>query len=299
MKLIIDLSHTAHANWTFSASKGIGLWKHSILNSIASYVEQFEPEEVIIAADYRPTWREQVFPFYKIRKKKETNPEKEYFRDELYKFVNELILNIPWKVLFLSQCEADDIIAILARYFSGEEVIIISKDKDFKQLLSAPNIKIYDPRIHEFVQCPEPSRFLYNQILRGDAVDDIPNFLSDDDTFDIKGKRQKVLREDFINKMEADGYILDESFQYTIPESLKEFVAKKLEGKTIQDVLNNTSRNRKMIDFDWVPRKIKSFIIQEYKREKLVERKTTEEYFYKQGFLQIQSKINLFFREGI
>jgi 5'-3' exonuclease len=86
--------------------------------------------------------------------------------------------------LKVDRAEADDIIAVLAKYVSqtkNEESFIVAGDKDFKQLLSDPNIHFYNDnpfkksRNSDWVEEDDPIRFLETHIMTGDASDNIPN----------------------------------------------------------------------------------------------------------------------------
>ncbi|MDR2460494.1 MAG: DNA polymerase I [Deltaproteobacteria bacterium] len=82
--------------------------------------------------------------------------------------------------------EADDIIAAYTKAFSqeGHNIVIVSGDKDFYQLL-APNVSMYDPdsskksalNLESFTERFEgitPAQFLEMQALMGDTSDNIP-----------------------------------------------------------------------------------------------------------------------------
>ena len=41
---------------------------------------------------------------------------------------------LPWKVVQVPRAEADDVIAVLAQTFGDKPTLIVSSDKDYKQL---------------------------------------------------------------------------------------------------------------------------------------------------------------------
>ncbi len=127
------------------------------------------------------------------------------FRDEIYEEYkahrdpppNDLLENLPYikdivraldiPVLEISGVEADDVIGTLARRAEEDDadVVIVSPDKDFQQLLS-DNISIYKPARsgQEFdVQTPDtfreevgldPEQFIDMLALWGDSSDNVP-----------------------------------------------------------------------------------------------------------------------------
>ena len=53
--------------------------------------------------------------------------------------------------MYVSDCEADDVIAYLAKYkFSEDDVTIVSSDKDFFQLLSN-NVKMWNLNLKKLI----------------------------------------------------------------------------------------------------------------------------------------------------
>jgi len=222
-KIVIDLSHIAHANWNPQTSQNINLWKSTIFTSILLYIEKFSPNEVVLATDYavENCWRVSFDKYYKWRKrqKDKINREKIFFKSELYKFIQELKDITPWKILFVEGCEADDIIGLLSFELnhSTEELIIISKDKDFHQLIDPPSITMYDPRKHVFVTIEDSYSLMLNHVFRGDSTDDIPNFLSDADSFANPEKKQEILRQKLIDQL------INSKVDITQPFSNKEF----------------------------------------------------------------------------
>ncbi len=131
--------------------------------------------------------------------------EEETFRDELYDeykanrspIPEDLVENLPYikrivraldvPVLEISGVEADDVIGTLARRAAGEgaEVVIVSPDKDFQQLLDS-RISIFRPahRGEDFDPITvdtfrdkyglEPRQFIDMLALMGDSSDNIP-----------------------------------------------------------------------------------------------------------------------------
>lgn len=90
----------------------------------------------------------------------------------------------------------------------------------------------------------EVEHFLKEHIIRGDASDGIPNFLSDDSDL-VDGKKQSpIYTKNLVN---------------WINQSPTEFC----DDRT----LKNYSRNQMIIDFNHIPQDIKNNIINEYKNQ--------------------------------
>ena len=161
------------------------LLRHMILNCIRSYIKKFKNEygEVVIACDDRHYWRREVYPYYKANRRKSREASEIDWNvvfESLNKIREELKLYFPYRVIQADGAEADDVIGTLVEKFGNthEKILILSGDKDFVQLQTYMNVKQYDPVRKKFVEHNDPSRFVKEQIMRGDAGDGVPNFLS-------------------------------------------------------------------------------------------------------------------------
>lgn len=214
--IIIDLSHIAVAS-AFASAKPIvtsklepdydkeGLLRHYILNGIRKQVLQFKREygDVYIACDSGKNarlWRKDVFPYYKAARKAMRENSLVDFQ-MLYKVVDDIIEQlpkyVPYKFIRMDGVEADDIVAALTiithKKNPDEKIIIISSDKDFKQLHFSPNIKQISAVTDEYVECVNHEAELLELVVHGDTSDGVPNILSDDDVFVTQNKKQKRL----------------------------------------------------------------------------------------------------------
>jgi len=216
--------------------------RHLVLTSLLSYKKQFQKQygELVICCDgfgYM-YWRKQLYPHYKMnRKLKPQTREIDWkaFYEAFGNIKNELKTYFPYKFIEVHSCEGDDVIAVLVKKYAGiEKNLIISSDKDLKQLkMFDENIKQYSVMTKQFISCDNPIQFLKEHILRGDASDGIPNYLSDDDTFVNSDKRQRTLS----SKM-VDEFLINEKF-YNF-------------GKT-QCEMSNFNRNQMLIDLRYIP----------------------------------------------
>jgi len=228
-----------------------GLFRHMVINSLRSYKQKFGHEygEMVIACDDKNYWRKNYFPYYKANRKKNREASEINWAsvfDTFNKIKNEIRDFFPYRVIQVDHAEADDIIATLVNRFggpAGDSIVILSGDKDFVQLQTLKNVKQYDPVRKKWITVDDPSKFLFEHILKGDAGDGVPNVLSDDDTF-VSDKRQKPLTQKKIDKIYNDGvFLLDK----------------------VAD--RNFMRNKYMVDLSMVPQEIRTEVINKYENE--------------------------------
>lgn len=221
------------------------LIRHLIINSIIGYKKKFDCDEIIICADAR-SWRRDIFPHYKAARQKgrESSP---YDWPKVFNLFNtvldEINNHLPWKVIFVTGAEADDIIGHLTyKYGQTTPITIISADKDFIQLHNIGNIKQWSPMQKKFVKHADPAAYLKEHIIRGDSGDGIPNILSSDDTF-VTNKRQTPMRKKYI-----------EAWMEQKPEDFL----------TTAEMADRWTMNKKMIDLKCTPTDIRAEIDKQY-----------------------------------
>ena len=225
----------------------LDLIRHITLNTYRIIKNKFGSEygDIVICQDAGNYWRKDLFPHYKANRKRTESTNKEYW-DGIYASLRtmriEIAENMPYRNLWVERCEADDIIGVLAKHYSPtEKVLIVSNDKDFQQLLVFPNVRLYSYQKKAYVVCPDPEAFLYEQIVRGDSSDGVPNILSEDDTIISPNKRQKPITAKRLVE-----------FCQNIPDENKE----------------NFKRNQQMIDLNYIPVSYQEAILEEYANAK-------------------------------
>lgn len=263
------------------------LIRHMVLMFFLSYKREYPNYgEIVLCCDGSNPWRKDYFPHYKAsRKPKEVDPEAvkaegELDLEELWRILNtireEMKTRMPYKVLHVSRCEGDDCIAVLAKHFPGPHCIV-SNDKDFGQLQKISGIIQYSPKKKNDnkgngeIIIDNPEMFLKEQLIRGDKIDDVPNILSDDDTFVNKEKRQKSIMS---KKMES---YLNENLETNFDHS-------KIE------------RNKRMIDFDQIPTEFINKILDDFtsQKDKRVTRQEIFQYFMAKKLTRLMDSINNF-----
>ena len=185
------------------------------INSLLKLIEQFNPSNIAISFDRREkTFRHQITDTYKANRpptpdelRQQVEPIKEFFQ--------KIGLNDISKAGF----EADDVIATLAdNYQNKYEVVIVSGDKDFTQLVNE-QISLFDPKSNKATDVQKvkekygilPTQFIDYLAICGDSADNIPG---------VKGigpKGATKLLGQFGNLDE-----IYENIEKIVPEKLKE-----------------------------------------------------------------------------
>lgn len=182
------------------------MWRYLLINMILKQKNKHQPDEVVLCID-RKSWRRDYFKYYKagrvLARRKQDDFNYEEFKKTSNEFIEEMRENFPFKIIESDRAEGDDCIAVLAHELSKEKrpVVVISRDKDFKQLLKLDGVTMYDPMANKFVEESDPNMYLLEHILRGDSSDSIPNMFSDDDVFVNEGKRQKPITKKLIAEL--------------------------------------------------------------------------------------------------
>lgn len=282
--IIVDLNQTMISNLMTQIGNHTNikieedLLRHMILNSIRGYNVKFRAEygELVIACDDKRYWRKELFPYYKANRKRDREKSEldwtaifevlNRVRDELKEF-------FPYRVIQIDTAEADDIIASLCHEFGNtqEKILIVSGDKDFKQLQTYMNVRQYDPVRKKFLLENNPDRYLKEHIMKGDRGDGVPNFLSKDDVFVLNG-RQKPLRQANLDKW------LD------------------LEPEVFCDeqMLRGWKRNQQMVDLGLIPTHIRDAVIRSYESQVGKGRDKLFNYFIANKLKNLMENLNEF-----
>ena len=254
--ILLDYSQIALSNIIVQKLNDESMIRHMILNSIRMYNKKYRDEygQMVICADGMNTWRRDYFPLYKAnRKKNRDNSDQDW--PEIFRILglvrDEIRENLPYKVLHLEGCEADDIIGTLTlqtqEFGQHEPVMIVSSDKDFIQLQKFNNVKQYSPIQKKMVSDPNPRSYMFEHIMKGDKGDGIPNVIS------------------------PDNAIVDEIRQSPMTKKKIEYWAENVDN--LQDVMSteeyrNYQRNKTLIDLTAIPEDVQSNIINNYNEQK-------------------------------
>lgn len=265
MPILVDFSQISVGNAMKNLNKELEnqdhsllpLIRHQVFNSIKWINKRYSNKygEIIISCDSRKYWRKKEFPFYKGHRKNNQEKSKIDF-DLLFSFVNtikeELKLNFPYRIIEVPTAESDDVIAVICKHLSTDEkyfvqeglfsvpppILICSSDNDFFQLSSRfqnvdqTAIKGFAPKLKDL------ELHLMEKCIRGESSDGIPNILSEDNSLVDKIKQKSV------------------TVKWITPILESKVIPKELKDKY--------DRNRKLIDFEFIPLDVCVSIINEF-----------------------------------
>lgn len=253
--IIVDLNQVMISNFMSQIGNHTdtkideGLFRHMVLNSIRSFKTKFSGYgQLIIACDDKKTWRRDFFPHYKANRKK-TRDNSELDWSSIFNILNKIKLELkeffPYPVVQVENAEADDVIASIVDYFNNieDKILILSGDKDFRQLQRYPNVEQFDPVNKKFIKDSNPGLYLKELIIKGDRGDGVPNVLSPDDTF-VNNIRQKAISS----------------------KKLKQWLDTEVEELLVveHELKINWERNQKLIDLNFIPDDLREKVILEY-----------------------------------
>lgn len=271
--ILVDYSQVALANFlSFKAelTRGseaeiVNLIRHSTLSTLKYYKKKYGNEygEMVICCDGRKYWRREFFEHYKAGRKKAREASDLNWTlifDTLSQLRNELTENFPYRVLHLDRAEADDIIAVLAKWTQQngmvqqglveepQKVLILSSDGDFIQLQQYNNVTQWSPMQKKYIKAnlrELHEKKITHIVKAGD--DGIPNILSADDVF-VKGERQKPVSAKRLQEFIENGFIACKN----------------------DDERRNWHRNSTLVDFNFIPEDIQNSIVDAYLNSKPV-----------------------------
>lgn len=227
--------------------------RHLILNTLRMYNVKYRAKygRMVLACD-GGSWRKHVYPEYKAGRRK-NREESTLDWTEIFRILNkvqdEIAEHLPYPIVKVPQCEADDVIGTLVEstqeFGQYEPVMIVSADKDFIQLQKYDNVQQFSPMTKKMVSDKNPGRYLFEHIVRGDGGDGVPNILSADDVF-VSGGRQTP-----ITAKKMDGWY-------------NAYKAGNLQSVMDDNTYRNYMRNFKMINLDETPSDLKELIMQTY-----------------------------------
>ena len=253
------------------------LVRHMCCNSLRGYVRKFGNEygkdNLVLACDSANPWRRDFFPNYKWSRRQGREESKSDW-DLMFKIIlevkDEIAENLPYKVVAVDNAEADDIIAVIVGLQEEKKYLIISGDKDFKQLQKYSNVNQFSPIQKVMVKEDNPIRYLHEQIIKGDRSDGVPNILSPDDVFTTKKKQSPITKKKLEEWAQVDDIPL---------------------GSETKKYYN---RNKKLIDLEQIPNALVESIINSYKNCKVPSRSKLLPYFMSYKLKSLIENINDF-----
>jgi len=170
-------------------------------------IDDFKPRYMVLTWDSKgPTRRHEAYPAYKATRQA---PPSDLFEQK--KYIQEFADLIGLKQLAVPGLEADDLMHSLAldAQKAGNEVMLITSDKDMGQLLS-PSIFLFDPAKDQFVDESafaqkygfEPQKLPFYFAIVGDSSDNIPGVRGIGDKGATQLVQQFASLEDLYNNLD-------------------------------------------------------------------------------------------------
>ena len=190
---------------------------YTFLNSIKMLAKKFKPNNIIIMWDSIHYGRKDIYPNYKMKDNKNTNPnvlEQLITISKEYDNIKYILKKLGFASYVRFLLEADDLFWYYIDSFPNERIIIASKDEDLYQLIS-DNVSIYDTKQKKMKDYKwfkkeygvEPSDWWKVKRIAGCSSDNIKG---------IPGIGEKTAIKIINGEINIDKYIEKEDYKNTI-----------------------------------------------------------------------------------
>ncbi len=170
-----------------TAEDRAGLAMHMALNTLNKYYKKYQPDQLALTFEGGKNWRKEYTKSADCISKKvyKANRVKDASMVPFFELINafEKLAREHTSLVCLSNelLEGDDLFAGYVQRFSdaGDEVIGISGDKDFVQLLKHANFTLIDPdkgkqrSVEDVCGVNDPIFFMFEKAFRGDKNDNV------------------------------------------------------------------------------------------------------------------------------
>ena len=149
-------------DWSVFVFRAIFSWRRNpqipatwnCMNMITSCLRKVgvDPiDTIFVATDYMKSWRKTYAEEYKANRKAFRESFKDIDWEQMWRDFDDLLEQVnkgtDWFILRKEHLEADDWMAMGARRFKDEKVVLITSDNDLEQCFYYPNVKIFSPLI--------------------------------------------------------------------------------------------------------------------------------------------------------
>ena len=185
-RMIIDIPNVlfrVYAAQTYrgDAEASLGLSLHITLNTIKSFYNKYQPNEIAVVFEGHQNWRKKFTETSASPKKYKANRVKDPSMEGLFDLVHTFEELVKKHSAFICisnpQLEGDDCFAgyvqMIAKEYPEDEIIGISGDKDFSQLLKFKNFTLIDPDTKKPRTVEDPDYFIFEKCFRGDGGDNV------------------------------------------------------------------------------------------------------------------------------
>jgi len=177
----------------------------NFFRNLKALLGEFDPDKVFLCGEGGKSFRKEISADYKANRVK-TAAKKTPPKGDVYEAANaiwKLCGHLPLLRVSAERYEADDVIATLVSSLRDEDVIVISNDKDYLQLLQMDyeSVCLYDPFLNDFREAPDyhQNTFL---CLAGDTADNIAGLLPKKAAIEISSDPEKL--QSFLSKSEEN-----------------------------------------------------------------------------------------------
>lgn len=184
----------------------IGNPDYTFCNMISGYCNDLKVdlEDLIICAQDYGSWRKDISKEYKAQRRtflvdttmKSLQVEQKEAEDWIqgqYDVFNglyeKLSMSLPINFIHIFKMEADDIASVCCRYYTKNEIILVTNDADWSMLAYFPNVKIFSIITKKFKEIKNPEKVLLDKI-NGDISDNLIGKPSSELEFE---KRKKLV----------------------------------------------------------------------------------------------------------
>ena len=173
----IAAQNMKYAKGEFSAPLAI----HSLLLMLKKYFTSYKPDKIYFTFEGKNNWRKtytlspEALTYQKYKGNRVVDKTMENVIEIIIEFQALLEKATTCITLQHDLCEGDDLIAGVTQYHAaqGDNVTIVSSDKDFIQLLQHRGVKLYDPLSNKFRTCDDVEFFIFEKCIRGDSGDNV------------------------------------------------------------------------------------------------------------------------------
>lgn len=156
------------------------IFAFNFFRNLRPLIEDFEPVKCFFVLEGHPQFRYDLFSDYKANRiikqaaKKETNDTFLRTKD----IIVPLMQHLPITICRAANYEADDVVSTLCENMKEEDLVVLSNDSDYIQLLQRGynNMAIYNPIKKDFMEAPDYPYVAW-KCLNGDKSDNIPALL--------------------------------------------------------------------------------------------------------------------------
>jgi hypothetical protein len=233
-------------------AEDINFLRNLVIRAMTNLKKYIDPSAKLIICMEGKSWRKEFNPYYKANRKEKKS---KYNWNIIYPILNSIVGEMQeylnWEFIRHPNAEGDDAIAVISKLLSykGNSVTIVSRDKDFIQLIDE-NIRMYDPCKKAYVNLnpKEVEDYLVKHIIKGDGGDGIPNILSDADTF-VTNKRQTVMSKKKYEKYSSMSHtelLADDEVSARYQENDTQINLKRIPTQIVTDIIKMYEENSKI-----------------------------------------------------